>query len=97
MPHTDQVVITATIGDSRVCQLLVDEGSELSLLYLNFWLVMVLKDEWIIKDVNELADFNGSTSQPYRKIMLDITLHSKVISTDFYLQNYNSPNNGLLG
>lgn len=44
-----------------------------------------------------MAGFNGLTSKPYGKIMLDMSLHKKVISVDFYIMNYNVPHNGLFG
>lgn len=84
-PYTDHMVITTTIADYRMGQLLVNKSSVLSLLYLNYWYVMGLKDELIIKDVGELIRLNGLTSQPYREMILDIALHYKVVSIDFYL------------
>lgn len=93
MSYTDPVVIIATIGDCRIGQVLVDEDNTLSLLYLNHWSGIELKDEVIVKDVRDLAMFNRSTLQPYRKIMLDITLHNKVLFKDFYLIQHNSHHN----
>lgn len=40
---------------------------------------------------------NGSTSTPYRLVMVNIALHGKVVPIDFYLMNYIAPYNGLLG
>lgn len=94
VPHNDPVVTTATVGDCKISHLLVEEGSASSLLYLNSWSMMKLKDELILKNVGEVAGFNGSTSQPYGKIMLNVTLHNKVVSSDFYLMSYNPPTMG---
>lgn len=58
---------------------------------------MDLKDEFVIKDVGKLTCFNGSTSKPYGRVMLDIALHNKVVLLDFYLINFNTLHNGLLG
>lgn len=88
MPHTDPVVIIATIGNCRIGQLLEHEDSALSLLYLNCWSVMGLKEELIVKHIGKLAGFNGLTSQSHGKIMLDITLHDKTVFIDFYLMQY---------
>lgn len=60
----------------------------MSLLYPNCWFLMGLKEELIVKDIGKLAGFNGLTSQPYRKIMLDNTLHDKTVFIDFYLRQY---------
>lgn len=58
---------------------------------------MDLKEEFIIKDVDEVTGFNGSTYKLFRKVMLDISFHNKVVSVDFYLVDYNMPHNGFLG
>lgn len=97
VPYNNPVVITVIMGEFRTILLLVDEGSALSLLYLNYKTRMELKDEFIIKEVGEVAGFNSFTSKPYVKIMLDITVHNKAISIKFNLMNYNAPHNGLLG
>lgn len=58
---------------------------------------MNLKEEFIINDIGEVAGFNGSTSRIFRKLMLDITPYNKVASFNFYLMDYNTAHNGLLG
>lgn len=47
--------------------------------------------------MGEVDGFIGSTTKVFRKVILDITLHNKVVSIDFYLIDYNEPYNGLLG
>lgn len=69
----------------------------MSLIYLKCFFEMELKNELIVKNMGEVACFNRSTLQPYRKVMLNITLHNKLVSIDFYLMQYNTPYNGLLG
>lgn len=97
VPYNDLMVITTTIGEFSISRLLVDEGSALSLLYLKCWPKMELRDEFIVKDVGELFSLNGSTSKPYGRTVLDIVVHNKVVSIDFYLMDYNDPNNEPLG
>lgn len=36
VPHNDPVLITAHVGEFRISQLLINEGSALSLLYKNY-------------------------------------------------------------
>lgn len=67
----------------------------LSLLYLNYWQKIKLQDDFIVKNIGEVAGFNGAPSKPYGRV-LDIELHGKVVSMEFYLMKYNSPHNGLL-
>lgn len=58
---------------------------------------MELKDEFITKDGGKVAGFNRSTSRSSLRVMLDIALHDKAVSVDFYLMKYiNGPYNGLL-
>lgn len=58
---------------------------------------MELKDEFTMKDVGEVASFNGSTYRPYGRVMLENALHDKAGSIDFYFKNYNTLHNGLIG
>lgn len=58
---------------------------------------MELQEEFIVKYVSEVVGFNGTTSKPYIQAMLNIELHVKMISINFYLVNYNASYNGLLG
>lgn len=58
---------------------------------------MELNDEIIMKDVSKVSRFNGSTSRPYGWVTLDIVVHNKTSSIDFYLINYNATHNVLLG
>lgn len=58
---------------------------------------MELKYEFITKDVGKMAEFNGLTSKPYGRVILDIALHIKAILIDFYLMNYSVSHIGLLG
>lgn len=92
-PHSNLVAITSSINNYRVSRLLINEGSALSLLYPQCWSKMELQYEFISKVVG----FKGSTSKPYGLAMLNIELHGKVITIDFYLMNYNAPYNRLLG
>lgn len=95
-PYNDPLVITTTIGEFGINHLLVDEGSALSLVYLNYWLKMELKDEFIIKDVGEVASFNGLTLNSYGWVMTGIVLDNKAVLVDIYLMNYNAPHGRLL-
>lgn len=56
---------------------------------------MELKEEFIIKDVSEVAGFNRSTSKPYGMIMLTMLYTTKQVRSTSTVY-YNAPHNGLL-
>lgn len=52
---------------------------------------MELTNEFAVKDVGKVDGFNGSTSKPYGRVMLNIELHDMNVSIDLYLLNYIAP------
>lgn len=96
-PHSDALVISATIHGYRVARLLIDEGSGISLLYANCWKLMQIDMDLIVRDTGEIAGFNGAVSIPVGRISLDVELAGKAVSIDFFLMEQTSPHNALLG
>ncbi|MQL98827.1 hypothetical protein Taro_031543 [Colocasia esculenta] len=73
-PHTDALVVSATINSCTVCWILVDNGSASDVLVYDYFLLMGLKNDQLTPVESPLFGFSGVSVQPMRRVHLPITL-----------------------
>ncbi|XP_024027003.1 uncharacterized protein LOC112093203 [Morus notabilis] len=76
-PHNDALVVEAIIGNHTVCQILVDNGSSVDLLYSDCLENMGIPKEQLEKTSRPLYDFTGDSVIPQGTIRLPITAGEK--------------------
>lgn len=96
-PHYNLVVISTHVHGYRVERLMVDKDNGPSLVFANFWAYMKLLDKLIHDVMMEVTRFNGHKPNPKGRITLIIFLMGKLMVVYFFLMNYNTLYNGILG
>ncbi|MQL72212.1 hypothetical protein Taro_004519 [Colocasia esculenta] len=73
-PHTDALVISATVNHCNVRRILVDNGSAPDVLAYDYCVLMGLKTDQLTPVESPLFGFSGVSVQPIGKVRLPITL-----------------------
>ncbi|MQL91082.1 hypothetical protein Taro_023688, partial [Colocasia esculenta] len=73
-PHTDALVVSATINNCTVRQILVDNGSAPDVLAYDCFLLMGLKTDQLTPVESPMFSFSGVSVQPMGQVRLPITL-----------------------
>ena len=90
-PHDDALVITLRIGGYDVKRVLVDQGSEAKIMYLDLYKRLNLKPEDLTGYDSPLLGFDGKVVFSKGQIRLPVQASSKVVEVDFIVVDAYSP------
>ena len=71
-PHDDALVVTLSIGGYDMKRVLVDQGSETEIMYLDLYKELNLKPEYLTSYDSPLLGFDGKVVIPRGQIRLPV-------------------------
>ena len=90
-PHDDALVVALQIGGYDVKRVLVDQGSETEIMYLDLYKGLNLKPEDLEKYDSTLVGFDGRTIIPRGMIRLPVQVGDEVVPVNFIVIEAYSP------
>nr|POE97845.1 hypothetical protein CFP56_35414 [Quercus suber] len=90
-PHDDVLVITLRIGGYDVKKVMVDQGSEVEIMYPNLYKGLNLKPEDLTPYSSSLVSFEGRVVIPKGQIRLPVQTGPEVAEVDFIVVDTYSP------
>lgn len=94
-PHTDALVLTATIGPAIVSKLLVDNESSINILFKSTFDRMIMSEEDLKPCVNPIHGFTGEAVVPLGIIQLPLAVGTAprtiTRNVDFIILDRRSP------
>ena len=90
-PHDDALVVTLRIGGYDVRRVLVDQGSDIEIMYPDLYKGLNLKPKDLTAYESPLVSFKGKTVIPKGQIKLPIQTDSEVVEVDFIVVDSYSP------
>ena len=95
-PHNDALVATLRIAGFDVKRVMVDQGSEVEIMYSDLFKCRGLKLEDLDQYDAPLIGFNGNTIIPKGMIRLPVQTGDKVVSMNFIMVDAFSPYTAIL-
>ena len=95
-PHYDALVVTARINNFIVKRVLVDQGSEVEVMYPNLFRGLGLKNEYLSKYDTPLVGFDGQVVVSKGQISLPVNVEGKEVMVTFIVVNSFSPYTAIL-
>ena len=90
-PHDDALVVTIRIRRYDVRKVLVDEGSEVQIMYLDLYKGLNLRPEDLVKYDSPLVGFDGRLVIPCGMIRLTVQVGDEEVQVDFIVVEAYSP------
>ena len=90
-PNNDTLVVTLRIGGFDVKRVLVDQGSDVEVMYADLYKGLNLKPENLTAYDSPLVSFEGKIVTPRGQIKLPIQTGSDVVEVDFIVVEAYSP------
>ena len=90
-PHDDVLVITARIGSFLVKRVMVDQGSEVDVMYPDLFKGLGLKDQDLTKYDSPLVSFDRRVVIPQGQISLPVSMEGNEVMVTFIVVNSFSP------
>ena len=90
-PHNDALVVTLRIGGYDVKRVLVDQGSEVKIMYPDLYKGLKLKPKDLVNYDSLLVGFDGKIVIPRGQIRLPIQVGSEVVEVVFIVVDAYSP------
>ena len=90
-PHDDALVITARIGSFLVKRVMVDQGSEVDVMYPDLFKGLGLKDQDLTKYDSPLVSFDRRVVIPQGQISLPVGMEGNEVMVTFIVVNSFSP------
>ena len=90
-PHDDALVVTARINNFIVKRVLVDQRSEVEVMYPNLFRGLGLKNEYLSKYDTPLVGFDGQMVVSEGQISLPVNVEGKEVMVTFIVVNSFSP------
>ena len=101
LPHDDVLVISATIVNSNMQRILIDNGSSAAILFISAFDKMKIRLDKLHPFHTPLIGFGSNTMRPLGWIKLPVTLgiepHQTTVWQDFIVVNCPLPYNAILG
>ena len=95
-PHEDVLVITARIGGFLVKKVMVDQGSEVDVMYPDLFRGLELNNQDLAKYDSPLVSFDGRVVIPQGQISLPVSMEGKEVIVTFVVVNSFSPYTAIL-
>ena len=89
--HDDALVITARIGSFLVKRVMVDQGSEVDVMYPDLFKGLGLKDQDLTKYDSPLVSFDRRVVIPQGQISLPVSMEGNEVMVTFIVVNSFSP------
>ncbi|XP_030922847.1 uncharacterized protein LOC115949699 [Quercus lobata] len=96
-PHDDALVIMARISSFLVKRVMVDQGSEINVMYPDLFNGLRLKNRDLSKYDTSLVGFDGRVVAPEGQISLPVNMEGKKVMVAFIVVNSFSPYIAILG
>ncbi|XP_050241013.1 uncharacterized protein LOC126689892 [Quercus robur] len=90
-PHNDALVVALRIGGYDVKRVLVDQGSDVEVMYPDLYKGLKLRPEDLTAYDSPLVSFEGKTVTPKGQIRLPIQTGSDIVEVDFIVVDAYSP------
>ena len=78
-PHDDALIVKAQISSFLVKKVMVDQGSEVDVMYPDLFKGLGLKNEDLLKYSTPLVGFNGKVVIPEGQISLPVNMEGKEV------------------
>ena len=95
-PHDDALVVTLNIGGYDVKRVLVDQGSEAEIMYLDLYNGLNMKFEDLVNYDSPLVGFDRKKVIPKGLIKLPVQTRSEVVEVNFIVMDAHSPYTAIL-
>ena len=95
--HDDALVITLRIGGYDVKRVMVDQGSDVEIMYPNLYKGLNLKPKDLMAYDSPLVSFDGKVVIPNGQIRLPIQAGSEVVEVNFIVVDAYSPYMAIVG
>ena len=96
-PHDDALVIAAQISGFLVKRVIVDQGSEVDVMYPDLFRGLELNNQDLAKYDSPLVSFDGRVVIPQGQISLPVSMEGKEVIVTFIVVNSFSPYTAILG
>ena len=96
-PHDDALVIAARISGFLVKRVMVDQGSEVDVMYPDLFRGLELNNQDLAKYDSPLVSFDGRVVIPQGQISLPVSMEGKEVIVTFIVVNSFSPYTAILG
>ncbi|XP_023882728.2 uncharacterized protein LOC111995070 [Quercus suber] len=90
-PHDDALVVTLRIGGYNVKRMMVDQGSDAEIMYLDLYKGLNLKPEDLKPYSSPLVSFDGKVVIPKDRIRLPVKTGAEVVEVNFIVVDAYSP------
>ncbi|XP_023922901.1 uncharacterized protein LOC136065514 [Quercus suber] len=90
-PHDDALVVTLRIGGYDVKMVMVDQGSNAEIMYLDLYKRLNLRPDDLTAYDSPLMSFDGNVVIPKGQIRLPVQAGSEVVKVDFIVMDAYSP------
>ena len=90
-PHDDALVIAARISGFLVKRVMVDQGSEVDVMYPDLFRGLELNNQDLAKYDSPLVSFDGRVVIPQGQISLPVSMEGKEVIVTFIVVNSFSP------
>nr|XP_009794573.1 PREDICTED: uncharacterized protein LOC104241327 [Nicotiana sylvestris]XP_016493213.1 PREDICTED: uncharacterized protein LOC107812579 [Nicotiana tabacum] len=94
--HYDALVITLHIADTNVKRIMVDDGSDVSIIYPRVIIQMRLEDKIVPRCIT-LTGFNNVVERTSGKIVLPVLAAGVTLETKFHIMNQEIAYNAIIG
>ena len=96
-PHDDALVVTIRISGFLVKRVMIDQGSEADVMYVDFLEGLRLKNQDLMKYDTPLVSFDGRVVIPEGQISLSVNMEGKEVMVTFIVVRSFSPYMASLG
>ena len=96
-PHDDALVVTLRIVGYDVKRVMIDQGSEAEIMYLDLYKGLNLKPENLTSYSSSLVSFEGKMVIPKGQIRLPVQIGPDVVEVDFIVVDAFSPYMAIMG
>ena len=96
-PHDDALIVTLRIGGYDVERVMIDQGSEAEIMYLDLYKGLNLKPENLTAYSSPLVSFKGKMVIPKGLIRLPVQTSTDVVNMDFIVVDAFSPYIAIMG
>ena len=96
-PHDDALVVTLRIGGYDVKRVMIDQGSEVEIMYPDLYKGLGLKPENLTTYSSPLVSFEGKMVVPKGQIRLPVQVGTDVVEVNFIVVDAFSPYIAIMG
>ncbi|CAL2277513.1 unnamed protein product [Prunus armeniaca] len=74
IPHSDPMINKADIANFDIGQILIDTGSSVNVLFADAFKILIIKHQYLNKDITPLLCFSGDVVEPIGSVQLPLAI-----------------------